>query len=703
MLDAPNFAAYQAELLNNASHINALKLSARTRNALVRSGITLVGRLARASDFELLGLHQIGVTSIQEIHEALIAYQNTSLYETGKAESGSVLQEAPSHVESSNAVSRSIDKHIYNALIPIDHFDYRIWSILRRAGIITIGQLASHDFTLYRIPHIGSKAQAEIATFLDLVENDPDFVESLGLVIQQSFGPPADLVESLSTDAEKTIADQTIHYINPAVPYRKLIPTSESLTYTSSGIPVLPRHLKEIIKTALNQTSTNNRYDVLARRFGAEGARIYTLDEIGLVMGITRERVRQIEGAALERVKYIVMGRSARGLDSTLHPAIQAEIQALIDTLRRDGPLLDEERLWHSLEERYAIELSTPERAFCRILFETVDFIYITLRRPRVTIEFPPAWITQPQCKDDILRAAPIIVELFHTQLDPVSLYDLMIEVNRKSRKQHISKEVLHAVLQLCPSVEMLSDDNFRTAFEFLNNYVQRAYRVLDTKKTPMSSTDITNEINHLLAKAGEPPNATIRAVTSRFTASPDIVPIGRSSMWALKKWGVETRHITQLIEEFLHLHKRPASVSEIAAYVLDKRAAQPSSIRIYLSIDKRFQRVGHDEYALTVWGGTPYHGRSATLKAGFDAIVKTIFEEKGCREMTLDELQREVASRLGCSIGVAWRRARSSPMLDILPHPRNHQHRLVRLRDKARRFDASVDSKQQVRRWKKL
>jgi RNA polymerase primary sigma factor len=47
---------------------------------------------------------------------------------------------------------------------------------------------------------------------------------------------------------------------------------------------------------------------VLLLRFGLDGAAPKTLEEVGLVLGITRERVRQIETRALRELRTAAPG-----------------------------------------------------------------------------------------------------------------------------------------------------------------------------------------------------------------------------------------------------------------------------------------------------------------------------------------------------------------------------------------------------------
>jgi RNA polymerase primary sigma factor len=43
---------------------------------------------------------------------------------------------------------------------------------------------------------------------------------------------------------------------------------------------------------------------VVELRFGLEGDKLYTLSEIGAELGVTRERIRQIETKALRKLRH---------------------------------------------------------------------------------------------------------------------------------------------------------------------------------------------------------------------------------------------------------------------------------------------------------------------------------------------------------------------------------------------------------------
>ena len=63
--------------------------------------------------------------------------------------------------------------------------------------------------------------------------------------------------------------------------------------------------LEETIKEVL-ATLTPREQKVLELRFGLNDNKIFTLDEIGQMLGVTRERIRQIENKAIRKIKVPV-------------------------------------------------------------------------------------------------------------------------------------------------------------------------------------------------------------------------------------------------------------------------------------------------------------------------------------------------------------------------------------------------------------
>jgi RNA polymerase primary sigma factor len=61
--------------------------------------------------------------------------------------------------------------------------------------------------------------------------------------------------------------------------------------------------MKEETREMLEGTLSPRERLVLQLRFGLGNGHVYPLEKIGEMLGVTRERVRQIESAALEKLR----------------------------------------------------------------------------------------------------------------------------------------------------------------------------------------------------------------------------------------------------------------------------------------------------------------------------------------------------------------------------------------------------------------
>ncbi|MDL1901783.1 sigma-70 family RNA polymerase sigma factor, partial [Anaerolineae bacterium CFX9] len=69
--------------------------------------------------------------------------------------------------------------------------------------------------------------------------------------------------------------------------------------------------LREKIESLLNTLSPREAR-ILRLRFGLHNGRSHTLEEVGQKFGLTRERIRQIEGRALRRLRHPRRSRQLR-------------------------------------------------------------------------------------------------------------------------------------------------------------------------------------------------------------------------------------------------------------------------------------------------------------------------------------------------------------------------------------------------------
>jgi RNA polymerase primary sigma factor len=114
------------------------------------------------------------------------------------------------------------------------------------------------------------------------VELDPDRVREIFKIAQEVTSLEAPVGE----DKESFLGD--------------FIPDESQLSpVDAASKQLLKDHLEEVLETLSDREAK-----VLRLRFGLEGTKSMTLEEVGKVFGVTRERIRQIEAKALRKLKH---------------------------------------------------------------------------------------------------------------------------------------------------------------------------------------------------------------------------------------------------------------------------------------------------------------------------------------------------------------------------------------------------------------
>jgi RNA polymerase primary sigma factor len=108
----------------------------------------------------------------------------------------------------------------------------------------------------------------------------------------QSVDDGSELVDFIGNEALELIGSSNSEYLDPA--------------------RTVEQHLLDEELNRILGTLTSRQQEVLRLRFGLGGGQAHTLDEVGRIMGVTRERIRQIEEKALRRLRHPSRSRILR-------------------------------------------------------------------------------------------------------------------------------------------------------------------------------------------------------------------------------------------------------------------------------------------------------------------------------------------------------------------------------------------------------
>jgi RNA polymerase primary sigma factor len=83
--------------------------------------------------------------------------------------------------------------------------------------------------------------------------------------------------------------------------------TAES-PLASAGTEMLKDRIEEVLKTL-----TYREREIIKLRYGIGDGYTYTLEEVGRIFKVTRERVRQVEAKAIRKLQHPVRARKLEG------------------------------------------------------------------------------------------------------------------------------------------------------------------------------------------------------------------------------------------------------------------------------------------------------------------------------------------------------------------------------------------------------
>lgn len=108
----------------------------------------------------------------------------------------------------------------------------------------------------------------------------------------------ADLIEKPVKDVEKLLTlnekISSVDHASGAENEKAMLESESDSTNSDPGVMLQNRDLLENVDHLLDQLSEKHR-EVITRRFGLRGHPVGTLEEVGKAIGVTRERVRQIQ------------------------------------------------------------------------------------------------------------------------------------------------------------------------------------------------------------------------------------------------------------------------------------------------------------------------------------------------------------------------------------------------------------------------
>ncbi len=333
--------------------------------------------------------------------------------------------------------------------------------------------------------------------------------------------------------------------------------------------------IEKITTDILKTIEREREREIISRRFGLFDRR-ETLEQIGELLGITRERVRQLEKAVLIKMKAAAEEGQLPNLDQA-EAAILEEIEALGNVARiselgsrlsKDNSKIDQARISF-------LAVLAPKL----VVIEDNDHFYHAVGVLSVHNE--------KKIKDQV----GVIIDAIKKIGEPASAEKVAEQAKMTDVKQ------VAALASISKHLATLNGRWGLVKWPTVNpkNIRDKIYVILQETGKPLHFSEISDAIKKSDFKRKD---VTTQAIHNELIKDKRFVLIGRG-IYALKEWGYSRGTVADIIAEVLKKTGEPMHRDEIVKQVLKSRHVKETTILLNLQGKPQFKRVAKATYAL--------------------------------------------------------------------------------------------------------
>jgi len=334
--------------------------------------------------------------------------------------------------------------------------------------------------------------------------------------------------------------------------------------------------LKDTVNDILSVIEQDREREIITRRFGLFDRR-ETLEQIGELLGITRERVRQLEKAILIRLKIAA--------EDNKIPAIHDVERTLIRHLSENGRV---GRVKDVADELVGGPSDERHRAHIAFVSELSPNLIVVNENDHY---HHAVGIKEHGDEKKIKSHVDTIVKTIKENGEPIQIEALHDKLNFE-HPSHV-----RALASTSKQLANLKDHWGLTKWPTVNpkNIRDKIYVILAEHGKPMHFSDIAKSIKDSDFKRR---NVTTQAIHNELIKDKRFVLIGRG-IYALDSWGFSKGTVSDIITDVLKKAGEPLHRDEIVKRVLKSRQVKETTILLNLQSKPQFKRVAKATYTL--------------------------------------------------------------------------------------------------------
>ncbi|MBD3248331.1 hypothetical protein GF382_03525 [Candidatus Falkowbacteria bacterium] len=375
----------------------------------------------------------------------------------------------------------------------------------------------------------------------------------------------------------------------------------------------------EILKNLLGKLNKKEK-DILSRRFGFKKSKKETLEAVGKLHNLTRERIRQIENASINKLIEL------KELENNLLD-LKEKTEEL---LKEHGGLMEKDYLFHLLNnnspidrnsDEYEIEKNHYDFLLSRLLSDNFEEI-------KNSDKFKQAYKLKQETLEHMEEMAHEVLNKIEELKETYRTDDLINIIIKESEayKKHEPKYLADGELDVS---SYWADDLFDEDQGLVNKYKglysllqalkeveqnkfgfwgrhdwgevkpktinDKIYLILKNENKPLHFVDIAKRINEV---GFDKKVANPATVHNELILDEKYVLVGRG-IYGLKEWGYKEGIVLDVIKQIMAEQGEPMTKEEVVEKVLENRLVKRTTINLALMNKEVFEKTSDGKYAL--------------------------------------------------------------------------------------------------------
>lgn len=332
---------------------------------------------------------------------------------------------------------------------------------------------------------------------------------------------------------------------------------------------------EKLVSGVLQAIDREREREIISRRFGLFERR-ETLEQIGELLGITRERVRQLEKAVIQKLRVAGDNHKIAGID---------DFQILaIAQLESHGKVIRVSELANNLVNEFNRTEQSRIAFLCSLC---PDLIVVADDDNYHACVSSKELYNEKQLKESISNIAAIVSKIGEPKLIDFIAKQAGIGDKKQAQALASSSKLLTSLNNQWGLVKwpLVNPKNIR----------DKIYVILKENKRHMHFNEISASIKDSDFKRKD---VTTQAIHNELIKDKRFVLIGRG-IYALREWGYEKGTVADIISNVLREAQQPLHRDEIVKRVLESRFVKETTILLNLQGKPQFKRVAKATYEL--------------------------------------------------------------------------------------------------------